>query len=293
MKVLVTGGGGLLGQTLLRLATRAHWAINGLARAQLDISNRRAVASTLDSLKPDLLINAAAFTDVDGAETRADDAFRANAEGPRVLAEQCNAAGIALVHVSTDCVFGRQSPPYRAHQETDTPQPESVYGKSKLAGEEAVLDLMPRASVVRTSWVFGGGPQGFVAAVGRRALAGEAVRVVSDQRGCPTPMSALAEGLLDLGAAQVGGSSDTGGIFHFCGAGEIERLELARLIVAEASSLTGQAPVEVLPARSAELDVAIRPNVATLDCARMSRVLGRDMPDWRSELPAAVRRLAG
>src|SRR5262249_40267709 len=154
VKVLVTGAGGQLGRALVRLGAV------GRTRAELDVCDARAVAAALDDEKPELVVNAAAYTAVDRAESERDAAFAANEAGARKVAAACAARGIALIHLSTDYVFDGEKP--AAYVETDAIRPLGVYGASKAAGERAVLDAHPGALVVRTSWLFSADGTNFV-----------------------------------------------------------------------------------------------------------------------------------
>ncbi len=241
VRVLVTGAAGQLGADLCRLldARMAQvdspvraWA--GLTRADLDITDAARVRAVVrDQARPAkiqgglVVINTAAWTDVDGAEADEAGAYAVNATGPAHLAAACAAVDATLVQVSTDYVFdGRASKPYETGDETG---PAGAYGRTKLAGEEAVLALLPAASfVVRTAWVYGQTGRNFVKTISRLARERGAVSVVDDQAGSPTWSADLAAGLLDLIT-----SSAAPGIYHCTNSGETTWYGFARQIMAE------------------------------------------------------------
>jgi len=269
---LVTGSGGQLG-TALRRSLAARGEPFRAFDSELDVADEAALAAALDEAPaPQILVNAAAFTHVDRCEREPEQAERVNALAPGLLARLTRARGIRLVHVSTDYVFdGRARRPYR---EDDPPAPESVYGRSKLAGERAVHEAAPDALVVRTSWVFGAGRH-FVAAIleqGREAAAGRRgpLRVVDDQRGRPTSAWDLAEGLLAL--VERGAT----GVYHLANRGEASWWDVARAALEH----VGLADVQVDRVATAELDLAApRPAWSVLDLAR-AEGLGVRMRPW-------------
>ncbi|WP_243407368.1 dTDP-4-dehydrorhamnose reductase, partial [Frankia canadensis] len=247
MRVLVTGAAGQLGADLCRLLeTRLAdpgspvlaWA--GLGRAELDITDPARVRAVLrDQARPAkvqgglVVVNTAAWTDVDGAESDEAGAYAANAAGPGHLAAVCAEVGAILVHVSTDYVFdGRATKPYETD---DEPAPASAYGRTKLAGEQAIRALLPSASyIVRTAWVYGETGGNFVKTMARLARERGAVSVVDDQTGSPTWSADLAAALLDLAAAaSARPSSVPPGIYHCTNTGETTWYGLARQIMTE------------------------------------------------------------
>jgi dTDP-4-dehydrorhamnose reductase len=286
-RVLVTGGAGRLGRALVRRApARTSGEAEGLAherteacpldlvafdRATLDVTNQDVIARALDTHEPDVVINAAAYTAVDRAELDREAAFSVNASGAALLARACQARPVRLVHVSTDHVFGgREERPYR---EGDATGPRSVYGASKLAGEEAVRGA--GGTVVRTSWLFGEGSTGFVPSIAARLRAGERLRVVDDQHGCPTWVDDLADALLAL--ARMPSTPD---LLHYCGEGATTWHGFA---VAIAETI-GVDPSRVTAIRTEEWSaVAPRPAYAVLDTER-ARALGIRPLRWRPQL---------
>lgn len=194
MRIAVTGAGGGLGRAFLA-ACPAHHDVHPFTHSELDIGDHHAVMATLGALRPDLIVNAAAFTRVDACEAEPDRAIRDNALGPQSLALAARASGAVLLHVSTDYVFdGEKGAPY---DELDAPNPISVYARTKLAGEEHVRALAPESFVVRTAYVFGGGGDHLTGAL-RRLSTGETAGGLVDRVGSPTYVRHLAERLLPL-----------------------------------------------------------------------------------------------
>jgi dTDP-4-dehydrorhamnose reductase len=255
---------------------RGHDVV-ALGRAELDVTDERNVASTIAGHAPDAVVHCAAYTAVDRAESEPDRAFAVNRDGARHVAAAASRAGAVVLQVSTDYVFdGRGDRPYLPDDETG---PRSVYAKSKLEGEHAVLDGCEESIVVRTSWLYGGG-SGFVPAILRRAGRGEPLRVVDDQRGRPTWAPHAASTLLDLLGR------DVRGIWHVAGGGECTWYELAERAVRLAGY---DVPIE--PVSTAELGApAPRPAYSVLDLEATERLLGRRMVDWREALAEYIRR---
>lgn len=282
MKVLITGAGGQLGTDLVRVASARH-EVTGLARDRLDVGDRDAVMAAVTSLSPDLIVHAGAWTAVDACESDPETAFRVNAFGCRNLAEASRLAGSHLVSVSTDYVFdGEKEGPY---VEWDRPNPASVYGLSKLAGEEEVRSLLPEAAVVRTSWVCGAHGSNMVKTVLRAAGASDQpLRFVDDQKGHPTFTDDLASMLLFLGVSR------RPGVFHVTNQGPVTWYQFARDVLAAA----GMDPERVLPVSTAEFPrPARRPANSVLDNAalRMSGIAL--LPHYSEALARTVKALTG
>lgn len=282
LRVVVTGSGGQLGTCLVKaLRAGSHGSLlAAFDRDGLDLGKRDQLAGVFDGLaSPDVLVNAAAYTRVDDCEDQQELAHRINGKVPALLAETCRDAGVRLVHLSTDYVFdGCATSPYPVTHPTD---PQSVYGHSKLEGEQAVLEASPDFTVVRTSWVFGPG-QNFVETMLRLAReqrsgrAQDKMRVVDDQQGCPTYAADLALGLLELA------SSGQNGLFHLSNAEPTTWWSFARAILDGA----GYADIEIEKATSAEfVQKAKRPSYSVLDCSRAAE-LGISLRPWPQALAA-------
>jgi dTDP-4-dehydrorhamnose reductase len=210
----------MLGLDVLRAGERAGHELVALTRAELDVTDAGAAQEALRRVRPDATLNCAAWTDVDGAESQRERAYAVNADGAGNLARASAAAGVPLVHVSTDYVFDGNAPldaagSPRAYVESDPTGPRSAYGESKLAGELQVRAASPRNTVVRSSWLFGTGGRNFVQTMLKLAAEREAVQVVSDQIGCPTWTGHLAPALIGLLEREVSG------LVHLAGGGHV------------------------------------------------------------------------
>jgi dTDP-4-dehydrorhamnose reductase len=220
VRLLVTGAAGMLGLDVLRAGERAGHELVGVDLPELDITDPKAVEDAFARIHPEAVLNCAAWTDVDGAESHSEQAHAVNADGARNLALAAAWERVPLLHVSTDYVFGGE--PFldaagapRAYVESDPTGPRSVYGQTKLAGEREVLAASPRHAVVRSAWLFGIGGRNFADTMLRLAGERDAVQVVTDQVGCPTWTGHLAPALLGLLEREVAG------LVHLAGAGHI------------------------------------------------------------------------
>ncbi|HEV2287199.1 MAG TPA: dTDP-4-dehydrorhamnose reductase [Steroidobacteraceae bacterium] len=285
MRVLITGAGGQLGRALCAAAPPGA-QVRALGRAELDVADADAVRSVFAAFAPELVINAAAYTRVDEAEGAPEDAARANTLGPAVLAAACRDAAW-LVHVSTDFVFdGRQGSPYGAQAQ---PNPLSVYGRTKLAGESAVLRELPGgAAVVRASWLYSAAG-GFAARMLALMRTRPELRVVSDQVGAPTHAAGLAGTLWALGMRRAPG------LWHWCDSGVASWYDFAVAVAEEAQRLRILAAVPPLvPIGSADYPArAARPSYSVLDKRATEAALGTTAPHWRTALRATLAPLAG
>ncbi len=285
MRLLVTGADGMLGQDVIRAGERAGWELVGMNRAELDIVDAAAVRAAFERVGPDAVLNCAAWTDVDGAETYREQAFAVNAEGAGNLARAAALAGVALAHVSSDYVFDGEAPvdgsgTPRAYVESDPADPRSVYGESKLAGERQVLDASPRHTVARSSWLFGVGGRNFAATM--LQLAGEraAVQVVTDQVGCPTWTGHLAPALLGLI------ERDVAGLVHLAGAGRVSWNGFASEIFRQ-----GEIKCRVEEASTEQMArPAPRPAWSVLDSERADVL---PLPPWQDGLAGYLAARAG
>jgi dTDP-4-dehydrorhamnose reductase len=283
--LLVLGAGGQLGQALVTAAGASRLAAIGLTRQQLDVTDRDGVIETLRRLRLAGVINAAAYTAVDRAESEPERAFAVNRDGAGLIAEACAALDIPLLHVSTDYVFdGTRVGSYR---EDDAMAPLSVYGVSKAEGE-ALVRRHQRAAVVRTSWLFGAKGNNFVKTILRLAGERPELRVVADQHGCPTATDDLAAALIAL-ADKMRTNRALAGVFHYAGAGAVSWHEFAETIVALARPLTGHAP-RVVPIATQDYPTAARrPRNSVLACARIS-ALGIAPTPWQPSLATVIAR---
>jgi dTDP-4-dehydrorhamnose reductase len=277
MRILITGAQGMLGLDVARAAAAAGHEPVALGHAELDVADAAAVAARIAAERPQLVVNCAAFTDVDGAERAEAAALAVNGAGAGNVAAAAAACGAWVVHVSSDYVFdGAAGRPY---VESDRPAPINAYGRTKLAGERAVAAAAAGAhTIVRSSWLFGCGGRCFPETILRLAGEREQLRVVDDQRGCPTATADLAGALLELGVER-----PVLGVVHVAGGGSCTWFEFAREIVRRAGLRCA-----VEPCASGELPrPARRPAYSVL---RSEREQAPRLPDWRTGLD---RYLAG
>ncbi len=282
MTILVTGGAGQLASAL-----RAYPGMRVIGRPTCDFDRPETLVPALEAAAPSLVVNAAAYTAVDAAETDADAAFRANRDGPAALAAWCAAAGVPLIHISTDYVFdGSKGAPYL---ETDATAPLGVYGASKLAGERAVAASGARAVILRTSWVYAPAGRNFMLTMLGAAARRPVLRVVADQIGCPTTaldLAAAVAAVADRIAA--GWRADYAGVTHAAGSGFTSWHGFATAIFAAAARHGAPVP-QVDAIATADWPTPVRrPADSRLDCARLRDVFGVTLPDWRDGLRRTI-----
>lgn len=288
MKVLLLGAGGQLGRELRRHAWPAGYRVAAHDHRSLDISDRAAVLAGLAGERPDIVINAAAYTAVDRAESERDAAWAGNCAGPGNLADACRNAAVPLIHVSTDYVFdGSKSGPYR---EDDPVKPLGVYGATKEAGERAVRDALPQHVIVRTAWVYSAHGQNFVKTMLRLAGERPVLRVVADQMGSPTSAADLAGALATI-VQQIGSGNTRWGTYHFAGAGAVTWHDFAETIFEMTELWRGPAP-KVEAITTAEYPTpAARPKNSVLDCSRIGEAFGIVPRPWQAALADVIREL--
>ncbi|HCP53919.1 MAG: dTDP-4-dehydrorhamnose reductase [Pseudomonadaceae bacterium] len=283
MRVLITGAQGQVGQELIRLAP-AGFTIAGFGSNELDISNPGQVVSRIGEFKPQLIINAAAYTAVDKAETDSERAYAVNAKGAENLAASAATHGIPLLHISTDYVFsGDASAPYK---ETDPTGPTGVYGASKLAGELAVAKQCAQHVIMRTSWVFGAHGNNFVKTMLRLAQSRDELGVVADQHGCPTSAASIAKALWSLASQYSNKGNLNWGIYHFSNMPATTWHGFAEEIFSQAVALKQlpRAP-KVNPINTVDFPTpARRPAWSVMDCSLIEEKLTIEQSDWREEL---------
>ncbi len=285
MKVLVTGAAGMLGLDVLRAGERAGYELIGMDLPEIDITDSASVESVLERVTPDAVLNCAAWTDVDGAESKREQAHAVNADGAGTLARGAASAGVSLVHISTDYVFDGKAPldsagAPRAYVESDPTGPQSVYGSTKLEGERQVLAASPRHTVARTSWLFGVGGRKFVETMLGLASDRDAVQVVTDQVGCPTWAGHLAPALLGLIERRVNG------LVHLAGTGNVSWNGFA-------AEIFRQAEVECRVEEASTADMprpAPRPPWSALESEREDVI---PLPPWQDGLAGYLAARAG
>ena len=279
--ILVTGGSGQLARGMADAAGARPLRVVG--RPMFDFDRPDTIAAVLDVSRPALVVNAAAWTAVDAAEANAEAAMRANRDGPAAIARWCAAASVPLIHVSTDYVFdGEKGAPY---VEDDPTAPIGMYGASKRAGEVAVLETCPCAMVVRTSWVYAPRGKNFVLTMLNAAAKTGTLRVVGDQRGCPTAAPALAVALLAVAdRVLLGWQAGWHGTYHAAGAGATTWHGLAEAIF-ELAGDRGPPRPTVQAIATADWPTPVRrPADSRLACDKLARDFGVALPDWRSSL---------
>jgi dTDP-4-dehydrorhamnose reductase len=274
MRIEVVGSRGQLGRELLGVLSRSGHEATGHDVDEVDIREPGSVAMLLDAVHPDAVINCAAWTRVDAAEAAEEEAHRVNCAAAGVLAAACRERDVLLCHLSTDYVFdGNARAPI---DETAMPRPTSAYGRTKLAGEEAVRSIWARHQLVRTAWLYGQGGPNFVLTMLRLAREGRPLRVVSDQRGSPTWTGHLAPAIVRLV------ERGTLGTFHLTNAGSCTWYELAAATLRRAGL-----EVEVEPITTADYPTAApRPAYSVLDNRRWRELGEPPLPDWRKGLTA-------
>lgn len=290
MKILLLGKNGQLGWEL-------HRTLQGLGQVmaydypEIDLTIPSGLIRLVGDFRPDIVVNAAAYTDVDRAELEVDRAKMVNTEAPGLLAVTCRGLGSAFIHYSTDYVFdGQKGSPY---QESDAPRPLNVYGQTKLDGEKAVLQAGGTSLILRTAWVYSMRRNSFVSNVLNWARSQHEMRIVEDQVSNPTWARTLAELTAQL-LAKAGPDprpllSDRGGLYHLACRGSVTRLEWARAILRIDADRGRQIVKRIMPAQSREFSTAaMRPVFSGLDCGKIERVFGIRMPDWELALALAM-----
>ena len=271
-KLLVTGAGGMLGRAVVDVATRLGHDVQGRSRAQLDVTDAQATRLAVLAGRPHAVINCAAYTDVDGAESDWRNAEAVNVQGAANVGAAAAEAGALIVHVSTDYVFdGSKREPWL---ESDPVAPLCVYGETKLAGEQAVAEADPAHAIVRTAWLFGAGGKNFVDTILGLGEQRDEISVVTDQVGCPTWTGHLAGALVELAERP-----DETGIHHIAASGSCSWNELA-LEIFERAGIN----CRVLPATSEQfVRPATRPAYSVLGSERRDPLV---LPDWRDGVQA-------
>jgi dTDP-4-dehydrorhamnose reductase len=284
--ILVTGGAGQVATALL--AAAGARTLRRVGRPEFDFDRPDAIPGFLRETAPALVVNAAAYTAVDAAEADEAGAARANASGPGLIAAYCAEAGIPLIHISTDYVFdGLKGAPY---VETDPTSPTGVYGRTKLAGEAAVLSACPTAMVLRTSWVYAPWGKNFVRTMLNAALKTNKLRVVADQVGCPTAATDLAAAILAISdlLARDGWKPEYHGVFHAGGTGSTSWHGLATAVFEEAARHGQERPTVDAIATADWPTPAKRPPDSRLDSGKITEVFGVRLPEWRPTLAVTV-----
>ena len=290
MKVLVTGSNGQLGNELTRQGRDFHFDIFPYDLPELDITDPVLIEEVFAKTRPDLIVNAAAYTLVDQSEDEPDNAFAVNRDGPEYLARACRDLGIPMIHISTDYVFsGDTSDPYH---EQDPISPMGVYGRSKAAGEDRVRTCLKNHIIVRTSWLYGVYGHNFVKTMLRLGKEKKKIPVVADQYGCPTSAADLAEALLRIAALLKSKDPEVWGTYHFCNAGVVNWYAFAKEIFRIAERF-GQGPVPMVePITTDQYPVkAERPPFSALSCGRIKKNFNISQRPWDESLSVVIERM--
>ena len=290
MRLLLLGGTGQVGREFQALTFPKGTDVVAPTRADRDLSDPATITKLIAAAPWEVVINAAAYTNVDRAESDQAAAFAVNADAPAHLAAETDRHAIPLIHISTDYVFdGRKNAPY---VETDAPAPLNVYGASKLAGERAIAAGNSRHVILRTSWVYSPHGHNFVKTILRLAAERDRLSIVDDQRGCPTAARDIAVACLVIAqtcAAQP--EKAPYGLYHFTGGGEATWCEFARAIVELAKPQLSRPP-QIVPIRTIDYPTAaVRPADTRLDCAAIGRAFGMTQRPWREGLQETMAEL--
>jgi dTDP-4-dehydrorhamnose reductase len=292
MRILIAGWQGQIARAFVEAAPRrAEITACAVGRPALDICEPRTIERALSDAGPDIVINAAAYTAVDKAETEPARAFALNRDGARLLALAAARRGVPIIHISTDQVFdGRKMAPY---VETDDPAPLSIYGRSKLEGETAVQAANPMHIILRTAWVYSAVGRNFVKTILEQAKSHDRLRIVDDQHGNPTYAPHLVDALISIAVRMKGQdvSDHRWGIYHAAGSGGATWWDLAGEALRRSAALGGPA-VPVDPITTAEYPTASpRPMNSELDCTKLEQTFGLRLPRWQDGVAECVGRL--
>ncbi|UZE95140.1 dTDP-4-dehydrorhamnose reductase [Alkalimarinus alittae] len=289
-KVLITGAKGQVGvELMLEAAARGYDAV-GYDSSDLDITDAKQVFKALETLQPQVVINAAAYTAVDKAEQERDIAFAVNADGVSYLADACKRFDVPLLHISTDYVFdGKKSTPYL---ESDEPNAIGVYGASKLAGEQVLKNKWHKHIILRVSWVFGAHGHNFVKTMLRLAESRDALSVVNDQYGAPTAAKSIASCLLSLVECEGFGEADyPWGLYHYQSEPGVTWYDFANEIFLQANALGKLSKqMSVAPITSEQFPTPVaRPENSKLDGEQLKQVFGIQAGDWKRQLSEMLK----
>jgi dTDP-4-dehydrorhamnose reductase len=286
-KILVIGRTGQLAHELRRAAWPADFAVDFIERPELDLAQPRELHDFVIAMRPHIVVNAAAYTAVDAAESDPEMTFTVNRDAPAAIADACRELGAPLVHFSTDYVFDGTKP--GAYAEDDPVCPLSVYGASKAEADAAIRARLDRHVIVRTSWLYSPVGHNFVKTMLRLGAERDRLGIVDDQRGSPTASADIAKAAIAICAALGNGCEDGFGTFHFCGGGVTSWYGFAQEIFAGAAARGLKTPriVEAIPTEAYPTP-APRPRNSALDCRKIARVYGIAAPPWRESLAVCL-----
>lgn len=291
MKIIITGAKGQLGSDLVPRLNMAGHEVIGFGSKELDITSAEQTLKAVKDLSPECIINCGAYTKVDLAEKEKESAFAVNQTGAANLADAAEAAGAALIHVSTDFVFdGDKATPY---SETDKTNPLSIYGASKLAGEEEIIKRTDKHFIVRTSWLYGTGGNNFVKTILRLAAERESLRIVYDQAGSPTWTADLASALLNIVKSVETGEKKYG-VYHYSNEGVASWYDFAHMILEETARRADFKCRNLEPILTSEYPTpARRPAYSVFNKSKIKKEFGISIPHWRVSLRGMINELYG
>jgi dTDP-4-dehydrorhamnose reductase len=289
MKILLTGSKGQLGQEVEKLSINSGLDIVSTDLPEIDITDSDLLTRIFSDLKPSIVINAAAYTAVDLAETQKETCYAVNLAGPANLTRLCDKYNARLIHISTDYVFdGKGNTPYH---EDDPVSPVNVYGHSKADGETAVIAGSGKHIVLRTSWLYGRYGKNFVKTMLRMGQEKKVIKVVNDQYGCPTCAYDLAKVIIII-AHQLEGKSDNGGIFQYCGNGITTWYDFAVSIFQVAGAIGLNKIPLITPIPTSQFPTAAkRPLYTALDCSKTKSIFGVELNPWRQSLKMTIQQI--
>lgn len=290
MRIAVTGKRGQVVTALIERGQQAGVEIIAVGRPELDLSDPASIRRILSELKPDAIVSAAAYTAVDKAESEAELAFAVNAKGPQTLAEVAAELNIPLIHLSTDYVFPGDK--QGVYLETDATGPVSVYGQSKLAGEEAIVAATPDHAILRTAWVYSPFGTNFVKTMLRLAENHDALNVVADQHGTPTSALDIADAVIAIaGRLSTDADPKLRGTFHLTGSGEATWADFAEEIFARLKAKNGKTITVGRISTEQYPTPAKRPANSRLSNDKLANIYGIVLPDWKQSTAVVLDRL--
>jgi dTDP-4-dehydrorhamnose reductase len=289
MKILVLGSNGQLGLCLKDQFIETNHSVIYSSRAEIDLRDIKALKNKILLIKPDLVINAAAFTAVDNAEDHPIDADLINHRAVKVLADACNELGSCIIHISTDYVFnGTADKPYH---ENDITSPQGIYGESKLKGEEAIKHSGSNYLIIRTAWVFSEYGNNFLKTMLHLGTSRKELNIVGDQRGCPTYAQDIAKAII-LIIEDINTDKIKSGTYHYCGDEPCTWFEFANDIFFEAKLLGIMTPEKINAVQTIDYPTsAVRPSYSVLDCSKIKNTFNINPSNWRSEIKNVIEKV--
>jgi dTDP-4-dehydrorhamnose reductase len=290
MKILITGAGGQLGRELINQGQLKGFSVQAPSEDDMDITDLEKIDRCMDFHQPEVVINAAAYTQVDKAESEAALAFAVNTTGSANLARMCAKTKIPLVHISTDYVFDGQKG--RSYLETDAISPVGIYGRSKAEGEIEIRSHLKEHIILRTSWLYGIHGHNFAKTILKLATTKPKIRVVADQYGSPTNAADLAQTILIISDRMQFNNDVDWGTYHYCGQGVISWYNFAEKIVGLARLYADVKTTRIEPITTADYPTrALRPIYSALDCSRIQKHFGINPKPWQKSLEITIKEL--